>query len=640
MATSQYNFKKIQVVPTSKDFIDIVLSKTQRKTPTIIHKQYNISRIRAFYLRKIKYTQQNYHDKLTQIGTDFPRMEDIHPFYADLMNVLYDKDHYKLALGQINTAKHLIDNVTKDYSRLMKYGDSMYRCKQLKRAALGRMCTIMKRQNQSLQYLEQVRQHLSRLPSIDPNTRTLLLTGFPNVGKSSFMNKVTRADVEVQPYAFTTKSLYVGHMDYQYLRWQVVDTPGILDHALEDRNTIEMQAITALAHLRASILYVMDISEQCNKSIEEQLELFESIKPLFTNKPIIICLNKTDVLSVDDLPEEKKALLKKFEDEGIPMIQMSTVSEEGVMNVKTEACDRLLAQRVDVKVKSNKVNDLLNRLHVAMPKKRDDVERPAFIPDGVKIKKRSMVVDDDAPKKLQKHVEQEELENYNFDEKALYFVKDDEKYDVVPEIMNGKNIADYIDPDIFEKLEELEKEEELREAAGFYESDDEVDPEDEKLKAVADEIRKAKRLRLQEHRLKKMQGSNSSVLPRKASLRVDAFNQQKKRKVEEMEVDGDEDMDMDENARSRSLSRKARKKSKLEQSQARSQSKKHKSLVTPRDQTGINANKRDDVKKITRLGQRKMNYAGKAGESDRHIHVKKPKHLFSGKRGMGKTDRR
>lgn len=32
---------------------------------------------------------------------------------------------------------------------------------------------------------------------------------------------MTRADVEVQPYAFTTKSLYVGHMDYRYLRWQV-----------------------------------------------------------------------------------------------------------------------------------------------------------------------------------------------------------------------------------------------------------------------------------------------------------------------------------------------------------------------------------------------------------------------------------
>ena len=84
-----------------------------------------------------------------------------------------------------------------------------------------------------------VRQHLSRLPSIDPLTRTMLICGFdpfylllmcclqlngcrfPNVGKSSLINKLTRADVEVQPYAFTTKSLYVGHMDYKYLRWQV-----------------------------------------------------------------------------------------------------------------------------------------------------------------------------------------------------------------------------------------------------------------------------------------------------------------------------------------------------------------------------------------------------------------------------------
>jgi nucleolar GTP-binding protein len=106
------------------------------------------------------------------------------------MNVLYDRDHYKLALAQINTAKHLIDNVAKDYARLLKFGDSLFRCKQLKKAALGRMATIMKRQKDSLAYLEQVRQHLGRLPSIDPNTRTLIVCGYPNVGKSSFMNKV------------------------------------------------------------------------------------------------------------------------------------------------------------------------------------------------------------------------------------------------------------------------------------------------------------------------------------------------------------------------------------------------------------------------------------------------------------------
>jgi GTP1/Obg family GTP-binding protein len=64
--------------------------------------------------------------------------QDVHPFLSSLMNVLYDKNHYKLALGQLRTARHLIDQVAKDYVRLLKFGDSLYRCKQLKRAALGR----------------------------------------------------------------------------------------------------------------------------------------------------------------------------------------------------------------------------------------------------------------------------------------------------------------------------------------------------------------------------------------------------------------------------------------------------------------------------------------------------------------------
>ena len=70
--------------------------------------------------------------------TDFPKVEEIHPFHGNLINILYDKDHYKLALGHINKAKGLIDNVGKEYLKLLKYGDSPYRCKMLKRAAMGR----------------------------------------------------------------------------------------------------------------------------------------------------------------------------------------------------------------------------------------------------------------------------------------------------------------------------------------------------------------------------------------------------------------------------------------------------------------------------------------------------------------------
>jgi nucleolar GTP-binding protein len=255
------------------------------------------------------------------------------------MNVLYDRDHYKLALAQLNTAKHLIDNLAKDYVRLLKFGDSLFRCKQLKKALLGRMATVMKRQKDSLAYLEQVRQHLARLPSIDPNTRTLVVCGYPNVGKSSFLNKVTRAEVEVQPYAFTTKSLFVGHMDYKYLRWQVIDTPGILDHPLEQRNTIEMQSVTALAHLRACILFFIDLSEQCGYSVREQISLFHSIKPLFANKPTLLVVNKIDIKRPEDLDEETRALLDDIITKGeATMVQSSCFTDEGVMDVRNTVC--------------------------------------------------------------------------------------------------------------------------------------------------------------------------------------------------------------------------------------------------------------------------------------------------------------
>lgn len=60
----------------------------------------------------------------------------------------------------------------------------------------------------------------------------------------------------------------------------------------------------------------MDVSEQCNHSLEEQIALFQNIKPLFTNKPIIVCLNKVDIVCVDDLPEEKKTLLEVLNEDG------------------------------------------------------------------------------------------------------------------------------------------------------------------------------------------------------------------------------------------------------------------------------------------------------------------------------------
>lgn len=397
-----------------------------------------------------------------------------------------------------------IKKICDDYIRLLKYGDSLYRCKQLKRAALGRMCTFMRKMKPSLEYLEEVRKHLARLPSIDPNSRTLLVCGYPNVGKSSFMNKITRADVEVQPYAFTTKSLFVGHMDYKYLRWQVIDTPGILDHPLEERNTIEMQSITALAHLHATVLYFCDISEQCGYSMDQQLQLFENIRPLFTNKPLVLVINKTDILTVEEAPKLTRDQLEQAASHA-KVLSMSNHSESGLAAVKTAACDMLLEARVDQKLRGKKVDNVLNRLHLSRPAPRDGKARPSQIPAAAL-----------APKKPGRKLERDvEAANggpgiYNFDMQSHWDLANPEwKTDMVPEIMDGKNIADFIDPDIMDRLEELEREEELVDARKEIDEDsDELDEEEIQMLAA---IRQKKKSIRYESRLK--QARNSTAIP-------------------------------------------------------------------------------------------------------------------------------
>ena len=110
-----YKFKEIQSVLQAKDLVDVVLSRTQRKTPTEVHTQFNINRIRAFYMRKVKYAQATFEEKLNLILNSFPKIDELHPFYADLCNVLYDRDHYKLALGQVKTVLGTVENISKDY---------------------------------------------------------------------------------------------------------------------------------------------------------------------------------------------------------------------------------------------------------------------------------------------------------------------------------------------------------------------------------------------------------------------------------------------------------------------------------------------------------------------------------------------
>jgi nucleolar GTP-binding protein len=546
-------------------------------------------------------------------------------------------------LGQLSTAKHLIEIVSRDYVRLLKYAQSLFQCKQLKRAALGRMATICRRLKDPLLYLDQVRQHLGRLPSIDPNTRTLLICGYPNVGKSSFLKSVTRADVDVQPYAFTTKSLFVGHFDYKYLRFQAIDTPGILDHPLEEMNTIEMQSITAIAHLRSAILYFMDLSEQCGYTVQAQMQLFQSIKPLFANKLVFIVINKIDVVRPEDLDEETQAQLQALLKPGdVEMLQLSCTTSEGVQEVKNAACERLIADRVAQKLKAGtnssgsvggRLGDVLTRIHVARP--MDGIVREAFIPEAVKNMKKYDKSDPER-RKLARDIEEENggAGVYNVDLKDKYMLENEEwKHDKIPEVFDGKNVYDFIDPDIEAKLAALEEEEEKLEAEGYYDSDEDLeDAEDADIRMKADMIREKRQLIRNEAKMKKSL-KNRAIIPRTAtrkkltdmedhldslgldtkSISARARSQSRGRTPLRSRTDTKDAMDIDDPAYEAKMRAKSR---------ARSQSNR-------RDDGVTNEVARTKAERAQKLSQRKMNRMARQGEADRHVAAAMPKHLVS-----------
>jgi len=96
------------------------------------------------------------------------------------------------------------------------------------------------------------------LPDIRPDEPAIVIAGYPNVGKSSFVNRVTRASNQIAEYPFTTKGVQIGHFERDHVRYQIVDTPGLLDRPEDERNDIERQAVSALEHLADVVVFVLD----------------------------------------------------------------------------------------------------------------------------------------------------------------------------------------------------------------------------------------------------------------------------------------------------------------------------------------------------------------------------------------------
>lgn len=148
----------------------------------------------------------------------------------------------------------------------------------------------------------------------------------------------------------------------------------------------------------------------------------------------------------------------------------------------------------------------MNRLHVGQPKKRDNVDREPLIPDSVTagVKKQGATI-----KELQENYGG--AGNFYIPIEEHYLLEDDEwKFDRWPEFYLGKNVMDFYDPDIEEKLRALEEEEdkllEMERNENKLMEDDEEDSDgvtEADLRKAIKEVRTKKALFKLEHKMKK-----------------------------------------------------------------------------------------------------------------------------------------
>ncbi|MFB6165772.1 MAG: NOG1 family protein [Haloarculaceae archaeon] len=232
-------------------------------------------------------------DNLENVVTSWPDLDDLDPFYYELVDALVGVDELRQHLSEVGWASRKTAEIRSEYASRMRNVDAEG-AKKLRKQAFARLADVVEEVADDLLAIGEARDTLKTLPDIRPDEPTIVVAGYPNVGKSSFVNSVTNARNETASYPFTTTEIRVGHIERERIRYQLVDTPGLLDRPPEDRNEVEAQAVSALEHLADAVVVLVDASEECGYPLEVQLELRDQLAERFADVPVLTVCNKAD----------------------------------------------------------------------------------------------------------------------------------------------------------------------------------------------------------------------------------------------------------------------------------------------------------------------------------------------------------
>ncbi|QLG28035.1 NOG1 family protein [Halorarum halophilum] len=232
-------------------------------------------------------------DNLENVSNDWPDFEyEVDPFYYELADAVVNVDDLRQSLSEVNWASNQIAELRSEYASKIRKSN-VDTARKHRKQAFARMADIVDEISDDLLAVGEARDALKGLPDIRPDEPAIVVAGYPNVGKSSFVNEVTRASNEIASYPFTTKAVQIGHFERDRIRYQIIDTPGLLDRPAHERNDIERQAVSALTHLADAVLFVVDASGDCGYPLDDQLALLEEVEATF-DAPVLLVCNKSD----------------------------------------------------------------------------------------------------------------------------------------------------------------------------------------------------------------------------------------------------------------------------------------------------------------------------------------------------------
>ena len=237
-------------------------------------------------------------DNLENVVTSWPDFDDVDAFYYELADAtLADTDvggvdELRQALSAVMNAGRRADQLKGEYQGHIRTADTDT-ARKLREQAFARLADVTEDVSAELLTVGEAREALRTLPDIRSEEPAIVVAGYPNVGKSSFVNRLTSADNETAAYPYTTTGINVGHLERDHIRYQLVDTPGLLDRPAEERNAIESQAVSALTHLADAVVVLVDASEECGYPLADQLELLAEVEGRF-DVPVLTVCNKAD----------------------------------------------------------------------------------------------------------------------------------------------------------------------------------------------------------------------------------------------------------------------------------------------------------------------------------------------------------